>query len=68
MIGCVVCEGVVDFDQHWWRMDIERFGGRCLCWMCRMQDSSRVSSLGSFRCFRRSLSLSTSSFFSSLST
>ena len=26
MIGCVVCEGVVDFGQHWRRMVIERFG------------------------------------------
>ena len=23
IIGCVICEGVVDFDQHWWRMVIE---------------------------------------------
>ena len=39
MIGCIICEGVVDFDQHWWRMVIERFGGRCLC---RMKDFGRM--------------------------
>ena len=45
MIGRVVCEGVVDFDQHWWRMDIERFGGRCRCRMCRMRGGSLVCSI-----------------------
>ena len=44
MIGCVVCEGVVDFDQHWWRMVSERFGGSVGDRMCRMRGESLVCS------------------------
>ena len=29
MIGCVVCTGIVEFDQHRWSMGSERFGGSC---------------------------------------